>query len=1151
MARLGTVAAVIGAVCITVFVISLLVIPLLPHLPGLSEARRAFGGRASILHVSSPQTRLTHYLAHKEREALRAEIEAGRNKAARFAGTPARATPDIVAAFYTIWNRGAGLQSLRANADRMTHLMPEWLHLDTTGVGLDTTDWNPKVTPHNKDVVRIAFQHGIQVYPILNNAKRGQFEPDRVHRLLASSRAQKVLVGRVRDWVKAQGFQGVNLDFELLAPEDYARLPRFVALLTQTMHEAHLGVSVDLEPAARHVPYAALARSADFVILMAYPEHGGASGPGPLSSLGWYYRLLQDVTAQVPPDRLVLGLANYALDWTDTPKPSLPATLSYQAALITARDYVADSVPERAIDFDSTAVNPTFNYVDDHGLPHEVWMLDGVTAYNEWLLANRQGLRGAALWVLGSEDPAVWSFLGKSTLRHPPGPAALQRVEFPDVVEFAGNGEILSVASNPRPGLRTIDVDSTTGLCTDLSYKSFPSSDVIRREGYHPGWIALTFDDGPSAQWTGPILDVLKEYHVPATFFVVGQNAQRFPELVRREYNEGHDIGNHSFTHVNMAAVSTKHDLLEINATQRVIEAITGHGTLLFRAPYNADAEPENRDELDPLRLAASEGYLFVGEVMDPQDWNTVELVNGNPVRLTPQKLVDDIIEQVNQNRQSANVLLLHDAGGDRSATVEALRRVIPQLEAAGYRFVSVSQLASTTRTAIMPAVTSKDLPLVGFDRIAFAAIFTLENLLVLAFILGVSLGIGRALLMVPPALAGYFRARRSLWVGDYRPPVSVLIAAYNERPVIARTLASVLESDYPDLEVVVVDDGSTDGTGDVVEEAYGWHPRVGLIRQTNGGKAAALNHAITVAKGDVLVCFDADTQIAPDTIAKLVRHFEDRRIGAVAGNVKVGNRMNLVTRWQSIEYITSQNLDRRVYALLNAVTVVPGAVGAWRRAAVQQVGGYVADTLAEDMDLTFRLRRAGWKIDTDSDALGWTEAPDSLRTLFKQRYRWAFGTLQCLWKHKDALGRYGFFGWLALPILWVFQVIFQLLAPLVDLQMLLAVYTFISSWLFSRDLTQDWQPMPSATHLLVSTGFYYALFFVVELFVAVIAFRLDKEKIGDLKWLFWQRFVYRQLMYAVLWKSVHQALRGGRSGWGKQERKGTVSLPEGVAATS
>ena len=423
LARWGTAAAVVGAVCITVFVVSLLVFPFVPRLPGMAGPRKVFAGN-NIPGVSSRKTSLTRYLAHRERRALWQEIESGRKKAEAFAGRPATATPQIVAAFYTIWNRGAGLQSLRANADRMTHLMPEWLHLDSTGVNLDTTDWNPRVTPHNKDVVRIAFQHGVQIYPILNNAKLGRFDGQRVHRLLASRVRQQQLAIRVRDWVKAQGFQGVNLDFENLDPGDDARLPAFVALLTETMHGARLGVSVDLEPAPQKVPFGALARAADFAILMTYPEHGGTI-PGALSSLGWYYRLLGDVARQVPPDRLVIGLANYALDWTDTPQPTLPATWSYQTALITARDFGDDTRPQRAIEFDSTADNPTFNYTDGRGLRHEVWMLDATTAYNEWLLANSLGARGAALWVLGSEDPAVWSFLRKATLRQPPAATAL------------------------------------------------------------------------------------------------------------------------------------------------------------------------------------------------------------------------------------------------------------------------------------------------------------------------------------------------------------------------------------------------------------------------------------------------------------------------------------------------------------------------------------------------------------------------------------------------------------------------------------------------------------------------------------------------------------------------------------------------------
>jgi cellulose synthase/poly-beta-1,6-N-acetylglucosamine synthase-like glycosyltransferase len=259
---------------------------------------------------------------------------------------------------------------------------------------------------------------------------------------------------------------------------------------------------------------------------------------------------------------------------------------------------------------------------------------------------------------------------------------------------------------------------------------------------------------------------------------------------------------------------------------------------------------------------------------------------------------------------------------------------------------------------------------------------------------------------------------------------------------------------------------------------------------------------------------------------------------------VKVGNRINPLTYWQSIEYVTSQNLDRRAYAVINSVTVVPGAVGAWRRSAIVQAGGYTRDTMAEDMDLTWRIRRLGWRIETDSDATGYTEVPDTFRTLFTQRFRWAFGTLQCLWKHRKALGRYGWFGNVMLPTLWLFQVAFQAISPFVDLQIAWTIGKVVHAWMRGR-LDGDWQPLPAAMTSLYLLGFMYAFFFVVELIGAVVAFKLDREDGRVLVWLFWQRFLYRQLMYAVLLKSLKTAMSGIRTGWGKLDRKGTVILSE------
>ena len=220
-------------------------------------------------------------------------------------------------------------------------------------------------------------------------------------------------------------------------------------------------------------------------------------------------------------------------------------------------------------------------------------------------------------------------------------------------------------------------------------------------------------------------------------------------------------------------------------------------------------------------------------------------------------------------------------------------------------------------------------------------------------------------------------RARRSPNTGE---TVSVLIPAYNEEKVIALTVERILSSDYRNLEVLVIDDGSADHTAEVVRNRFADEKRVTLISIPNGGKANALNTALRQATGTVVVALDADTQFNADTISRLVRWFADPEIGAVAGNAKVGNRINMITRWQALEYIVAQNLERRALSALDTLTVVPGAVGAWRREALLDMGGFPADTLAEDQDLTIAIQTAGYRVLFDTTAIAWTEAPATFR---------------------------------------------------------------------------------------------------------------------------------------------------------------------------
>jgi cellulose synthase/poly-beta-1,6-N-acetylglucosamine synthase-like glycosyltransferase/spore germination protein YaaH/peptidoglycan/xylan/chitin deacetylase (PgdA/CDA1 family) len=1150
--RVGTLMGLGSVTVISLWLISLFTVPLLPGVRGITIPIIRSLRRSA--HFPRHQSRLQQFLLRQERRKLLAAMQKEQKVwRARAALPPIKGGP-IVAAFYAPWQE-TGLWALRANADNMTHVLPAWLHLKAGGAAIDYRDWDPKTVPHNIDVLGTARQHNLNVIPVFSNAEiglsgAGEFEPLRAHALLTNPAAQDHVIQELKRWCLANRFQGINVDFESLQDGDYALMPAFMQRMKAAFTPL-LTVSADLE-SSRPQHWRELAAVCDFVVVMAYDEHGSSSQPGPIASMTWYRDTLRNSLRSIPREKLVMGIANYGYDWKEGEKWADPVT--YQEALLNARKYRAGERPEDIIDFDATKLNPTFWYQDDDGVDHEVWFLDAVTAANQWTLAQGYGVRGCAVWVLGSTDPSLWTFLGRDRLGKPPDMAALRKVEYPMSIEFAGeSGEIAVVESKPTKGSRALEVDPDTGLALDESYHRFPTPYVIRRTGYKEKMIALTIDDGPATPYTADMLDELKALNVPATFFLIGQNAERYPQLVRRIWNEGHEIGNHSFTHPNTGAIPPQRVELELNATQRVFQSILHRSTLLFRPPYNADAEPSSVEEVRPLEIASSMNYITVLEFIDPQDWREDEpLPNGDVRPRTAEDMLKTTLDQLKSEK--GNCVLLHDGGGDRSETVRLIPLLVTELRKQGYRFVPVSTLIDSTRDVVNPSIKGADTLMLASDRLVFEAIYISELFLSFAFITAIILGTARMLFVAVFALINRWRERRETFDRTFRPPVTVVIAAFNEETVIARTIHAVLANRYDALDVIVVDDGSKDDTAGVVAREFGAHPSVRLLRQENGGKAAALNAGIAEATGEIIIALDADTIFKRDTIGMLVRRFADPAVGAVAGNVKVGNRLNPLTYWQSIEYVTSQNLDRRAYADINSVTVVPGAVGAWRRTAVIAGGGYTTDTMAEDMDLTWRIRLGGWKIETESAAIGYTEVPDSFRTLFKQRFRWAFGTLQCLWKHRKALGGYGWFGRVMLPSLWLFQIFFQALSPLIDLQIVWALGNYVHAYL-RGELTGDWQPLPQATTSLLLIAFMYAFFFVVELIGSLIAFRLDRENPKVLVWLFWQRFLYRQLMYAVLIKSLKTAVSGMRAGWGKLDRKGTVSAiietPEPASVSS
>ncbi len=642
-----------------------------------------------------------------------------------------------------------------------------------------------------------------------------------------------------------------------------------------------------------------------------------------------------------------------------------------------------------------------------------------------------------------------------------------------------------------------------------------------------PTNLALSFDDGPDPQWTPQILQVLKGKHAPAAFFVIGVEADISSQIIRQEYAGGNEVGNHTYTHPDIDLISRSQLIIELNLTERLLESILGVKTILFRPPYGIDHQPETASEVEMLPLPQSMGYLLVGARIDPHDWGEA---NGAPPPPAA-TIVQRVVEQAESPalRDGGHIIMMHDGGGNRAQTVAALPQIIDRLRADGFNFVSVSDLLGQTRAQVMPPLTRDEWLSARSDAVIFQTFHWARLAIAFIFVAGIALVSGRALIIGLLALAEKFRAATPDHP-EYRPPVSVLIPAYNEEAVIVDTVASVLAAQYADLEVIVVDDGSTDATSSRVEQRFGSDPRVRLISQSNQGKPLALNHALRDAVGEVIVTIDADTCVDPEAIPRLVRHFADPKIGAVAGNVKVRNRNSWLTRWQALEYITSQNLEKRAFDLLNCIPVVPGALGAWRASAIRECGGFSRDTVAEDTDLTLTLRRLGWKISYDEDAIARTEAPDTGEALIRQRFRWTFGTMQAVWKHRDVIARrkYGTLGWIAIPNIFLFQIVLPLVSPIIDLLFISSLALWGLAQLRIAHLPQLWTSEDVERSLI-----FFAIFMVIDLLTCVIAFTLERHEDWTLLApLLIQRFYYRQMMYLVLFRALMGAWQGKPVGW-------------------
>ena len=1064
-------------------------------------------------------------------------------------------TEFIRAAFYDpSWNYAASLSDLAANAGKLNTIFPLWFFINLK----DNSKIESRIDSAGLAIMK---KNNLKILPIFSNYNStkgigGNFDGALLHAMLNDSTKRNKFINNLADTLFKYGLQGINIDFEEINEPTNEPLNNFQKKLYEVFHAKGLMVTQDVVPMNEDYDFEELNKYNDHIILMAYDQYSDAqSGPGPISAQKWIEEALDNAAKKIDSKKIIIGLAGYGRDWSvdtngkvlkdDEGKLIEPEAITYSQALDKAR------LSNATVNFDNDNFNLHYSYSqqnDSNVTQHNVWFTGAVSSYNIMRFVDEYGAAGTALWVLGKEDRRLWNFYGRSLTN-----AALDAKPFDynslhqlpyDVNQKptpVGEGELLRILYTPQPGLVSLEIDSSEDLITEQKYLQLPSGYVYEKFGEDKTDIGpkhkiiLTFDDGPSTEWTPKILDILEKEKVPATFFVVGINVENNIPLLQRIYKDGYEIGNHTFTHNNIAKMSPQRAELEMKSTRLLIEAITGRSTILFRAPYNADSEPQTFEEIEPIARSKKDNYITVGESIDPQDWDDHN-VNADSIFNRVVRLA---------NAGNGNIILLHDAGGDtRKATVEALPRIIKYFKDRNCEFTTVADLMGKTTNDVMPVV-QRNLKL-RFNYYFSVAVYWVSHFIFALFLVGIGLSICRILLM---AVLAFKQKRKEalLPVSLAQPGVSIIVPAYNEEINAVRTVESLLQQDYPNLQIVFVDDGSKDSTFKTVTDFFAEAPNVQVVTKNNGGKATALNYGINIATNDYVVCIDADTQLKKDAVSQLMKKFYATEgaapVGAVAGNVKVGNEINMITRWQSIEYTTSQNFDRSAFDYLNCITVVPGAIGAFKKAAVIDAGGFTSDTLAEDCDLTMRLHKKGYSVRNCRQAISYTEAPETFSQFLKQRFRWSFGVMQSFWKHRDAFlnPKYKNFGMIALPHILIFQMLLPFLAPLADIILVLSL------------IAAGLGIIPASLgHIIL----YYFIFTMVDMAGALLAFNFENDALKDhapengkrirenykkLLWLFPQQLIYRQLMYYILFKSFNKALKGELQGWGVLKRTGNV----------
>jgi cellulose synthase/poly-beta-1,6-N-acetylglucosamine synthase-like glycosyltransferase/peptidoglycan/xylan/chitin deacetylase (PgdA/CDA1 family)/spore germination protein YaaH len=1157
--RIFDVLALFGLIVGTIFIVGLLRMKPLPEL------------------ILASQTRNYRALTQRPKPVVKAGQKAARNAHRKTETAPSDVTLNsgegLRAAFYVDWD-AASYASLKEHIKQIDLLFPEWLHVITPdgAVTAYTIDDNrpfrvvDNAGVHNVDqenkIARVIADNRVdtEVFPLVNNYDilSNKFS-DTLGPFLNNPAARASFQQQIDRFLAANpGYRGLTLDFEAIPASAQPSFQSLVAGLYSDFHARNLRLYVNVPVDDPTFDLGFLAAHSDGLILMDYDEHQGPDEPGPIASQDWFLDNLRAALKVVPKEKLIVAIGSYGYDWTTTLPPPGPVptkkhgkqTLPPPAnanviAISTEQAWQAASDAGATIDFDPDSLNAHFGFDDeDAHLRHQIWFLDACSVLNEMRAARTVGIQTFSLWRLGSEDGSLWKVWDTPTRVDPA--KSLATVPSGYDVDTEGVGDVLRIIGRPHTGSRTLALDDDDQvpvplkMVTKETMTSYPAAYTLEQYGYQPRKVALSFDDGPDPDWTPKILDILKQYNVKGTFFMIGEVADDNVGLMQRVYREGHEIGNHTYTHPDISDISSRQLELELNLTESLFGSKLGVHPLYFRPPYSIDQSPDTNDQAVPVDRIQSRGYTIVGNQLDTNDWDE------HP-RKSPQEITNAILQQLSDMQQhpdrEGSIILMHDGGGDRSATVAALPMLITALRAHGYQFVPVSELIGKTRAEVMPPLNAAQRREAVADSITFFFISFFNHFVIDVFYVGDVLMSARLIIIGLCALIDRLRRRRNFATPDYQPRVAVLIPAYNEEKVIARTIRSVMLSNYRNMRIVVIDDGSKDKTYEVALNAYPDQiasGRLTVLTKPNGGKADALNFALEHIDEEIYVGIDADGVIAHDAITNLVPHFANPQIGAVAGNAKVGNRVNLWTRWQALEYITSQNFERRALDLFDVVMVVPGAIGAWRTEPVKAGGGYHTNTVAEDADLTMNLLEQGYSVIYEDRALAFTEAPVNADGLKRQRFRWSFGILQAIWKHRGAITKHRAMGLFALPNILIFQILLPLVSPFIDLMFVFGVIHYF--------VDRHFHPETASTASFFKLLAFFMAFLVIDFTASALAFALERKhpaSKGDYWLLFhiWiQRFTYRQVFSLVLFKTLKRAIDGKPFAWDKLERTATMS---------